>query len=131
MYLNRFRSWRPPKEETVSWLPLANLQELLYFCCVNMKIIGRKGMRNLIIFQGNFYASISLWIPPSSLRISVIVVKTRLPTTFIETRTLILSRPGLANLTHRRATQVIKDSLTGRTFVYIFYIESGGGLNSL
>ena len=61
----------------------------------------------------------------------VIVTTTRLPTILIETRTLIVSRPGLANLTHRRTTQVVKDSPEGRTFVYIFYIESVGGLNSL
>ena len=58
----------------------------------------------------------------------VIVITTRLPTTFIETGTLILSRPGLANLMHRRTTQVVKDSPEGRTFVYLFYIESVGGI---
>jgi len=49
----------------------------------------------------------------------VTVKTTRLPTVFIETRNLIVSRPGLTKVTHRRTTQVIKDSPEGRTFIYV------------
>ena len=96
-----------------------------------MKLIGREGTRNGIIFKVNFYAFISLWIPPSSLRVSCDCLDNKAANNIVETRPLILSGPGLANLTHKRTTQVVKDSPEGRTFLYIFCIESAGGLNSL